>query len=97
MQFIQQTSDIFFPTSWLQAMLGAHKSTEARLIVENFIAAHPQYPEFLRNKIFEAAWVMMKQQPYVTKAQPVVVQKKKLPAAKPAKKAAAKKAPAKKK
>ena len=97
LQFIQQTSDIFFPTNWLQAILGSHKSTEARLIVEKFISSNPDYPEHLRNKIFEAAWVMMKQQPYVTKAQPVVVQKKKLPAAKPAKKAAAKKAPAKKK
>jgi aminopeptidase N len=95
LQYIQQTSDIFFPTSWLQAMLASHKSKEARLIVEQFISAHPDYPEHLRNKIFEAAWMLMKQQTYVTKAQPVVVQKKK-PLA-PAKKAAAKKAPAKKK
>lgn len=69
LQYIQKTSDIFFPTSWLKAMLGAHKSTEARLIVENFIATHPQYPEFLRNKIFEAAWMLMKQQTYVPRSQ----------------------------
>jgi aminopeptidase N len=65
LQYIQQTSDIFFPTSWLQAMLGSHKSKEARLIVEKFISDNPNYPEHLRNKIFEAAWIMMKQQTYV--------------------------------
>ena len=99
LQYIQQTSDIFFPTSWLQAMLGSHKSKEARLIVEKFISSNPNYPEHLRNKIFEAAWMIMKQQTYVTRAQPVIVSKKTTTPAKkaPAKKAPAKKAPAKKK
>jgi aminopeptidase N len=99
LQYIQQTSDIFFPTSWLQAMLGSHKSKEARLIVEKFISSNPNYPEHLRNKIFEAAWMIMKQQTYVTRVQPVIVSKKTTTPAKkaPAKKAPAKKAPAKKK
>ena len=70
LQYIQQTSDIFFPTSWLQAMLGSHKSKEARLIVEKFISDNPNYPEHLRNKIFEAAWIMMKQQTYVGPLKP---------------------------
>ena len=96
LQYIQQTSDIFFPTSWLQAMLGSHKSKEARLMVEKFISSHPDYPEHLRNKIFEAAWMLMKQQTYVTKAQPLIVPGKNLTPAKPVKKAPAKKAPAKK-
>lgn len=76
LQFIQQTSDIFFPTSWLQAMLGSHKSKEARLIVEQFISSHPDHPEHLRNKIFEAAWFLMKQQAYVSTQKPVVVHAK---------------------
>ena len=96
LQYIQQTSDIFFPTSWLQAMLGSHKSVEARLIVEKFINSHPDYPEYLRNKIFEAAWMLMKQQSYVSTAKPVVVRSKSTPA-KSVKKAPAKKATAKKK
>jgi aminopeptidase N len=96
LQYIQQTSDIFFPTSWLQAMLGSHKSVKARLIVEKFINSHPDYPEYLRNKIFEAAWMLMKQQSYVSTAKPVVVRSKSTPA-KSAKKAPAKKATAKKK
>ena len=82
LQYIQQTSDIFFTTKWLQAMLSSHKSKEARLIVEKFISDNPNYPEFLRNKILEAAWIMMKQQYYVSQA--------------PVLKATAKKAPEKK-
>ena len=97
LQFIQETSDIFFPTSWLQAMLGSHKSKEARLIVEKFISSNPDYPEHLRNKIFEAAWILMKQQTYVTKAKPVIVPGKNIVPSKSAPKAPAKKAPAKKK
>ena len=99
LQYIQQTSDIFFPTSWLQAILGSHKSKEARLIVEKFINDNPNYPEYLRNKIFEAAWIMMKQQPYVSKARTATVPKMNVASAKktPAKKAPAKKAPARKK
>ena len=98
LQFIQQTSDIFFPTNWLQARLGSHKSKEARLIVEKFISSNPNYPEHLRNKIFEAAWIMMKQQSYVSRAQPVIIPRKQATVTKPAaKKTSAKKAPAKKK
>ena len=82
LQYIQQTSDIFFPTSWLQAMLGSHKSKEARLIVEKFISDNPNYPEHLRNKIFEAAWIMMKQQTYVGPLKPATVTTKKAPASK---------------
>ena len=61
LEYIQQTSDIFFPTNWLHAMLGSHKSEEARQIVEKFICSNPNYPEHLRNKILEAAWPLMKQ------------------------------------
>ena len=96
LQYIQQTSGIFFPTNWLHALLGAHKSKEARLIVENFLNANPDCPENLRNKILEAAWMMMEQQTYVAKPKPVIVPKKDLAPANPAPKPAAKKAPAKK-
>ena len=99
LQYIQQTSDIFFPTSWLKAMLGSHKSVEARLIVEKFINSHPDYPEYLRNKIFEAAWMLMKQQTYVPRSQPAARAKTATAKATAAKATAAKaggKAPAKK-
>ena len=107
LQFIQQTSDIFFPTNWLQAILGSHKSTEARLIVEKFISSNPDYPEHLRNKTFEAAWMLMKQQTYVPRSQPAARAKtatakattarataKKAGGKAPAKKTATKSAPA---
>ena len=89
LEYLQQTSGIFFPGRWMEALMANHKSKEARLIVENFISSNPDYPEPLRNKILEAAWIMMKQQPYVTNAQPV--QDNNLATAKPAKKAPAKK------
>lgn len=73
LQYIQQTSDIFFTTNWLKAMFSSHKSSEARLLIERFISHNPNYPEHLRNKIFEAAWIMMKQQVYISKAKPAIV------------------------
>ena len=63
--YIQQTSDIFFPTNWLYAMLSEHKSKDARLKVEKFINNNPNFPEHLKRKILEAAWFLTKQQAYV--------------------------------
>lgn len=60
LQFIEQTSDIFFPTNWLKALLAEHKSREARQTVEKFINNNPNYPEHLRRKILEAAWFLTK-------------------------------------
>ena len=96
LQYIQQTSDIFFTSNWLQAMLGSHKSMDARRIVEKFISDNPNYPDFLRNKIFEAAWTMMKQQTYVAKAKPTIVPDKKNIPTKTSQKTSAQKTPAKK-
>ena len=64
LQYIEQTSDIFFPTNWLHALLTTHKSKEAKQTVENFISNHADYPEHLKRKILEAAWFLMKQQTY---------------------------------
>ena len=64
LQYIEQTSDIFFPTNWLKALLTEHKSREARLTVEKFINNNPNYPEHLRRKILEAAWFLTKPQTY---------------------------------
>ena len=60
LQYIEQTSDIFFPTNWLKALLTEHKSREARQTVEKFINNNPNYPEHLRRKILEAAWFLTK-------------------------------------
>jgi hypothetical protein len=37
-QEIQQTGDIFFPTRWMDATLGGHRSPEAAAIVRDFLA-----------------------------------------------------------
>lgn len=60
LQYIEQTSDIFFPTNWLKALLAEHKSREARQTVEKFINNNPNYPEHLKRKILEAAWFLTK-------------------------------------
>ena len=51
MQEVQRTGDIFFPKKWARALLKHHHSDEARHEVEAFFAAHPDYPELLKNKI----------------------------------------------
>ena len=73
--YIQQTSDIFFPGNWMKALLSGHKSKEASWIVENTLKSESGLSENLRNKVLEAAWVLMKQKPYVEKAKPVIVKK----------------------
>ena len=55
MQEIQRTGDIFFPRNWASALLGGHTSAEARKEVDDFFAAHPDYPVLLANKIRQQA------------------------------------------
>ena len=57
---IQKTGDIFFPGSWLSALLAGHKSPEARQIVRQWIAAHPHYPTPLMNKLKENAYYLLR-------------------------------------
>ncbi|GGG49907.1 M1 family metallopeptidase [Hymenobacter glacieicola] len=52
---IQQTGDIFFPYSWLQATLGSYQTPTAARTVRDFLAAHPNYNPKLRAKLLQAA------------------------------------------
>lgn len=52
---IQRTGDIFFPHGFIEATLSGHRSAEAARIVEEFLAARPNYPPRLRLKILQAA------------------------------------------
>ncbi|GAB2965250.1 M1 family aminopeptidase [Hymenobacter coalescens] len=52
---IQQTGDIFFPYSWLQATLGYYQTPTAARTVRTFLAEHPQYNPQLRAKLLQAA------------------------------------------
>ena len=52
---IQRTGDIFFPTGWMASTLSGHNSTEVVDIVEDFLAARPDYPQRLEQKILQAS------------------------------------------
>ena len=75
---IQKTSDIFMPGNWAKTLFAHHKTVLAKQAVEKFLASNTKYPDNLRNKILEAAWILMKQKPYVEKQKPVVVEKSQL-------------------
>ena len=55
LQEIQRTGDIFFPHDWVRALLSGHTSPEAKKEVDDFFAAHPDYPVLLSNKIRQQA------------------------------------------
>ena len=74
---IQKSSSTYFTRDWMKAVLAHHKSVVAKQAVENFLSANTNYPEDLRNNIQEAAWTLLKQEPYVEKEKPVVVTKPK--------------------
>lgn len=48
---IQRTGDIFFPTSWLRALLAGHLTPEARMEIDRFFDDNPDYHPMLKNKI----------------------------------------------
>lgn len=57
---VKSTGDIFFPTNWSVALLGAHRSREALDALDGFLASHPDYPQLLRNKILYAAYPLQR-------------------------------------
>ena len=52
---IQQTGDIFFPKSWLDATLWGHSSPEAYQIVNNWIEKNPDLSPSLKLKLLQSA------------------------------------------
>ena len=55
LQEIQETGDIFFPQSWLQATFSYYQSAEAARTIKDFLEAHPDYNPKLKAKILQAA------------------------------------------
>jgi len=53
---VQQTGDIFFPRSWVGALLANHTERSAYLEVKSFLDTHPDYSPLLRSKILLAAY-----------------------------------------
>lgn len=56
LEYIKETSDIFFAGNWLNSLLATHKSKEALQNVNNFIQKNPNYQPNLLNKIKAASW-----------------------------------------
>ncbi len=52
---VQSTGDIFFPKSWLDAILGGHSSPEAREIVDKWLAVNPKLSPNLKAKVLQSA------------------------------------------
>ena len=52
---IQRTGDIFFPKSWLDAVLSGHSSPEAKMVVEQWIDSHPEHSPNLKAKLMQSA------------------------------------------
>ena len=52
---IQRTGDIFFPKNWVVCLLSGHDTPEAASLVKDWLAAHPDFPPLLRNKVLQAA------------------------------------------
>lgn len=60
LQEVQRTGDIFFPGRWCNSLLSGHRSPEASHELEDFITAHPDYPQLLKNKILVASFGLTK-------------------------------------
>jgi len=60
---VQQTGDIFFPSRWIEAVLGGHQSAEAATVVRDFLGRELQYPQRLRWTILTAADELFRQMP----------------------------------
>ena len=57
---IQMTGDIFFPKRWVVATLSGHRSKSAAGVVAKFLADRPDYSPRLKNKILQAADLLLK-------------------------------------
>ncbi len=52
---VRATGDIFFPRGWLDATLRGHGSPEVARTIRRFLEERPDYPEFLEDKLLQAA------------------------------------------
>jgi aminopeptidase N len=53
--FIQQNRRIFYLGSWLGAFMGGQRSAAAAAVVHDWLAAHPDLPVDLRQKVLQAS------------------------------------------
>lgn len=60
LEYIQRTSDIFFPQSWTGTLLRNRKSKEAAKAIKDFTDRNEALNPLLKNKIMLAAWNVMR-------------------------------------
>ena len=60
LEYIQRTSDIFFPQNWTRTLLGSRYSPEALAQVEEFLNDNPNLQPLLRSKILQASWSLQR-------------------------------------
>ncbi len=56
LQYIQRTSDIFFPQNWTRTLLRERYSNEALKEVDKFLYENKDLPELLKSKVLQASW-----------------------------------------
>jgi aminopeptidase N len=64
---IQRTNSSAFPSLWVKTLIAPHKSAEAKAEVQKFLNSSTGFPVNLKNYVYESAWVLMNQIPYVDK------------------------------
>lgn len=64
---IQKTNSLAFPSRWTRTLISSHKSAEAKTEVQKFLNSSAGFPANLKNYVYESAWVLMNQIPYVDK------------------------------
>ncbi len=63
MEEIQATGDIFFPKRWLVATFHGHRSKAVADTIRQFLVDRPAYPENLKNKMLQAADLLLRMNP----------------------------------
>lgn len=64
---IQKTNSLAFPGRWTRTLIAPHRSAEAKTEVQKFLNESADFPATLKNFVYESAWVLMNQVPYVDK------------------------------
>ena len=64
---IQKTNSLAFPSNWTKTLIAPHKSSEAKTEVQKFLDSSADFPANLKNYVYESAWILMNQVPYVDK------------------------------
>lgn len=57
---VQATGDIFFPGNWCAALLGNHRSAEARAALDAYLRDNASLKQLLKNKVLNGAYCLLR-------------------------------------